>query len=182
MSASVARRYAKAIAAIAREEKSLDETGAELHALAALARDPTTASVLASPLLATNRRRALVQSIAEQLGLRPSVRNLLCLLADQRRLDQLAAIAEHYQRLVDEVLGRVRARIASAAEISADEERAVTTVLERLTGKTVLAERRIDPELLGGVVVEVEGKVYDGSLRTQLERLAAGIAGQHSFF
>src|SRR6185295_6157407 len=99
---------------------------------------------------------------------RPLTRNFLAVLADHRRLDQLAPIAEHYQRLVDDALGRVRARIVSAAEMSADEETALTTVIERLTGKKVVAERSIDPELLGGVTVEVGGKVYDGSLRTQL--------------
>ena len=181
MSVSVARRYAKAIAAIAREENSLDQTGAALNALASVARDPAAASVLANPLLAPNRRRELVQSIGKELGVGPSVSHLLSLLADQRRLDQLAGIADHYQKLVDAALGRVRATISSAAELSPEEERSIVAALEKLTGKTVLAERRVDPDLLGGVVVEVEGKVYDGSLRTQLERLAAGIAGQHSF-
>ena len=182
MSASVARRYAKAIAATAREERSLEETGEELRALGALAHDPETAAVLSNPLLSGDRRRALVGSIAEQLKLRPMTRNFLNLLADHKRLDQLTAIAEQYERLVDQALGRVRARIVSAAEISADEQRTLVASLERLTGKTVLAERVVDPELLGGMLVEVEGKVYDGSLRTQLERLAANIAGQHSFF
>ena len=181
MSASVARRYAKAIAATAREDNSLDETGEELRALADLSRDPATASTL-EPASSPARRRELVSSIAETLRLRPTTRNFLLLLADQQRLDQLAAIAEHYQRLVDDALGRVRARIVSAAEISADEERALTATLERLTGKKVLAQRTVDPDLLGGVLVEVEGEVYDGSLRTQLERLATSIAGQHSFF
>jgi F-type H+-transporting ATPase subunit delta len=182
VSASVARRYAKAIAAAAREESSLEETGEELRALGTLARDPSTAAVLANPLLSAERRRALIGSIAEELKLRPTTRNFLNLLADHQRLDQLTAIAEQYERLVDQALGRVRARIVSAAEISADEQRSLVAALERLTGKTVLAERVVDPELLGGMSVEVEGKVYDGSLRTQLERLAASIAGQHSFF
>jgi F-type H+-transporting ATPase subunit delta len=182
VSVSVARRYAKAIAATAREESSLEETGQELRVLGTLARDPATASVLVNPLLSAERRRALMTSIADDLHLRPTTRNFLNLLADQHRLDQLAAIADHYERLVDAALGRVRARIVSAAEISTDEERALTATLERLTGKKVLAERVVDRELLGGMLVEVEGKVYDGTLRTQLERLAATIAGQHSFF
>jgi len=181
VSASVARRYAKAVAEIAREENVLDEVGGELFAVASVTADPEIGAALASPLLSPAHRRALMQSIAERLGLRPSIRNFLLLLADQHRLDQLGAIAEHYQRLVDAALGRVRARITSATEISADEQRAVIGALEGLTGKKVIAEGAVDPALLGGIVVEVEGKVYDGSVQTQLERLAAGIAGQHSF-
>jgi F-type H+-transporting ATPase subunit delta len=182
VSVSIARRYAKAMLATAREDDSLDHTGAELQLLAALAGDPAIASALASPRLSPERRRALAQSIAEQLRLQPPTRNFLALLADHRRLDQLGGIADHYQRLVDDELGRVRARVVSAVEMSAEEETAVTAALERVTGKKVIAERSVDPALLGGVVVEVGGKVYDGSLRTQLQRLAGSIAGQHSFF
>ncbi len=181
MSVSIARRYAKAMVAIAHEEQSLEATRAELQRLAALAGHPDLGPVLANPLLSAENRKRLASTLADHLHLRPVTRNFLFLLADRQRLTELAAIADHYQRLVDQALGRVRTQITSAVELDADQERDLIAVLERKTGRTVLAERRVDPELLGGVVVAIEGTVFDGSVRTQLQRLAATIAGRQSY-
>ena len=78
------------------------------------------------------------------------------------------------------MLGRVRATITSAAPLTPEDTQAITAALAKQTGRTVLAEERVDATLLGGVVVDIEGKVYDGSLRTQLEALATSIAGGRS--
>ncbi len=181
MSGSIARRYAKAIVAVAREQNALEQTGDELRLLRALADDPQIAQGLANPLLAATARRGLARAIAEQLKLRPIMRDFLCLLADHRRLDRLVEIADQYQKILDQMLGRVRATIRSAAPLGAEHAEAVIAALARQTGRTVLAEQRTDPQLLGGVVVDIEGTVYDGSLRTQLEALAARIAGGRSY-
>jgi len=180
MSASIARRYAKAIVGVAQEQNTLQQTGDELRVLRALAADPQIAQSLANPLLSGAARRGLASAIAEQLTLRPIMRNFLCLLADHRRLDQLVGIADQYQKIVDGMLGRVRATIASSAPLSAGQTQAVIDALARVSARTVLAEQSVDPALLGGVVVDVEGTVYDGSLRTQLEALATRIAGGRS--
>ena len=180
MSGSIARRYAKAIIAVAQAQNALEQTGDELRVLRALAEDPQIAQALANPLLSSTSRRGLARMIAEQLTLRPIMRNFLCLLADHRRLDQLGGIADQYQKLLDQMLGRVRATFTSATPLSAGQSDAVINALAHQTGRTVLAEQHVDPRLLGGVVVNVEGTVYDGSLRTQLEALAARIAGGRS--
>jgi F-type H+-transporting ATPase subunit delta len=178
---SVARRYAKAIASIAKDEGGLDATGTELRALAGLAADPTIAPILANPLLSPDSRQAVARTLGEQLRLSPMTSNFLRLLADHQRLDQLVGIADQYERIVDKALGRVRARIQTAVELNAEQQQAVDAALERLTGRKVIAERSVGSELLGGMIVEVEGKVYDGSVRTQLRRLASAMAGGRSF-
>jgi F-type H+-transporting ATPase subunit delta len=178
---SVARRYAKAIASIAKEQGALEAIGEELRRLAGVAADPAIAPILANPLLSADSRRAIARSLGEQLRLGPMARNFLSLLADHQRLDHLAAIADRYDRIVDKELGRVRARVRTAVELSAEESQAVDAALERLTGRKVIAERSVEHELIGGMVVEVEGTVYDGSVRTQLRRLASAMAGGRSF-
>jgi F-type H+-transporting ATPase subunit delta len=178
---SVARRYAKAIASIATEQNSLDATAGELRSLATLAAAPSVAPILANPLLSADSRQSIARTLGEQLRLAPMTRNFLSLLADHQRLDLLVGIADQYDRIVDKALGRVRARIQTAVELSADQQRAVDAALEKLTGRKVIAERSVDKDLLGGMVVEVEGKVYDGSVRTQLRRLASAMAGGRSF-
>ncbi len=177
---SVARRYARAILALADEQGSLEQMAAELQLLRAVAEDGDIAQALANPLLSATTRRALAQTIADTLKLSPTGRNFVSLLADHRRLDQLVGIAREFERLLDARLGRVRATVSSAVPLSDAQRTAVVTAFERALGRTVLAETRIDPALLGGVVVDVEGTVYDGSVRTQLRTLATRIAGGRS--
>jgi len=119
--------------------------------------------------------------LADRLELDPLTRNFVGLLADRRRLDQLPGICDHFLRLGDTAQGRVRARITAAAVLKTDQQNALRDAFEHLTGRTVLAEVETDEELLAGVVVEIRGKVYDGSLRTHLRRLAASMAGSRSY-
>lgn len=177
---SVARRYARAILALADEQGSLEQTAAELQLLRAVAEDGDVAQALANPLLSASARRQLAQTIADTLKLSATGRNFVCLLADHRRLDQLVGIAHEFERLLDARLGRVRATVTSAVPLTDAQRQAIIAAFERALGRTVLAETRVDPGLLGGVVVDVEGTVYDGSVRTQLQTLATRIAGGRS--
>src|SRR5262249_5074390 len=99
------------------------------------------------------------------------------LLADHQRLQILPAVHAAVQRLLDRGLGRGRGAIRSAAALESRQEADIIAGFSRLTGKQGIPRITVDPELLGGVVVEVEGKVYDGSVRTQLDRLAKELAG-----
>ncbi len=181
MTGAVARRYAKAIFSLAEEEGTLEATATSLEGLAAVAADPEIAAAITNPLLAPAARQALAKTLADALKLPPTVRNFVALLADHHRLDQLVPIHRQFQRLVDEALGRVRATVTSAVDLGGDRERELLSAFERASGKTVLAEWRVDPELLAGVVVDIRGTVYDGSLRTQFDRLARTIAGSRSY-
>lgn len=180
MIGSIARRYAKAIFSLAQDESTLEPTGDEIERLAAVAADPELAAALANPLLSSTTRRAIARSLAERLDLRPTTRNFVALLADHQRLDQLVGIADQYRRLVDRALGRVRVQITSATALTAEQQERVVAAFARKTGRSVLPTVSVEPALLGGVIVEVEGKVYDGSVRTQLTRLAGNIAGSRS--
>ena len=177
---SVARRYAKALFAVAEEEDVLARTAAELRALHALAADAQVAATFANPLLSSAARAAMARSIADSLALSPPTRNFLCLLADHRRLDHLGGIATQFERLLDERLKRVRATITSAAPLSDAQRDAIVAAFKRTLGRAVLAEARVDAALLGGVVVDVAGTVYDGSVRSQLRTLAHNLAGGRS--
>jgi F-type H+-transporting ATPase subunit delta len=177
---SVARRYAKALFAVADEQGALEQTAAELLVLRTLASDAQIAAALANPLLSPSARRGLARTIADNLKVLPTTRNFLSLLADHRRLDQLGGIAEHFERILDARCNRVRATITSAVALGDAQQQAVVTAFEQKLGRTVLAETRVDAQLLGGVVVDVAGTIYDGSVRTQLHTLAHRIAGGRS--
>ena len=119
---------------------------------------------------------AVVEGVAEHLGVSPLCRNFLALVAQRRRLDLLPEIVAAYRALVDEAGGRVRARIRSAAPLSDAERAQIRERLGRRLGKTVLLEAEVDPALLGGFVAEVGTRILDASLLGQLRRLSERFA------
>lgn len=181
MSARVARRYAKALFALARDARALDAVGAELGELRNGFTDPAVVEVLASPTMTATRLKTVVKNLATQMRLSELVANFLGVLAENHRIDQLPAAVDHFEALHDRALNRIRVSIRSAAPLAVARQRDLIAKFERLSGKTVLATIAVDPRMLGGVMVEAEGKVFDGSLRTQLEHLAHEITSTRTY-
>lgn len=177
MSARAARRYAKALFLIAREREALEDTGKALARLGAILRQPSVEVVVRNPLLDVAKRTRLAEALADEIQADDLLRRFLALLAEHRRLQLLPAIAAAYEGLLDRAMGRVRAEIVAARPLDERTKADLVAALEHRSGKTVLPEIRIDPELLAGVVVQMESRVFDGSLRTQLRRLAEAMAG-----
>ncbi len=173
-----ARRYAKALLELARTQGQQETVGGELARVAEVLSDPSLAQMLALPNLPPKTRMEVAEQLGTSLALQPLTSNFLRVLAENDRLDVVADIANAYQRLLERALGRVRAKIRSAAPLSEEELRALVDALGRLTNRTVVPTIEVDPDLLGGVMVEIEGQVYDASLKTQLQQLGATLARQ----
>ena len=167
---TVSRRYARALFALADQQGALDAVAATLAAVTRLLADETVARVLTGPV-ARRERGDLLRRIADETGGPAVVRDFLLLLAERDRLRHLAGINAVFTALVDERRGLTRAAVRSAVPLARELLEEITGTFGTLTGKQVIASVQVDPALIGGVVVEVEGRVYDGSLRTQLERL-----------
>jgi len=180
MSGAVARRYARALFALAKEGRLLQPTADQLERVAAVANDPHLGPVLDNPLLSAQRRRDIAQTLIRELALSDLLARFLSLLADHQRLGELDSIADHFRRLLDDEMGRVRIAIRCAAPLDPRQETDLLAVFSKLTGKDIIPQVAVDPDLLGGIVVEAEGKVYDGSVRTQLHRLAKELSGAAS--
>ena len=172
---AVARRYARAIFQLADEQGITDEVARALATTATLLEDETVARVLTGPVR-REQKQELLRAIAGNIGAPPPFRDLLLLLAEHDRLDHVGAIREVFDALVDRRRGRTRARVRTATALAPDLLADVTRVFGELTGKQVLAEVMVEPELLAGVIVEIEGKVYDGTLQTQLGKLRQQMA------
>ena len=155
---AVARRYARALFVLAEQQGTLDEVRASLGTMMDALSDPVVMRVLTGPL-ARERKRALLSRIVDTAGTPPLVRDFLLLVAEHQRLKHAEAIRTVFDAMVDEKRGITRATIKSAAPLSADMVENATGVFGRITGRKVVAN------------VEVEGRVYDGSLRTQLDKL-----------
>jgi F-type H+-transporting ATPase subunit delta len=163
---------------LARQQGVHEIIGIELAQVVEVLADPALAKVLALPNLPITTRRDIVEQLVRTISPQPVLSNFLRVLAGNDRLDAVADIESAYQRLLERVMGRVRAKVRSAAPLSEEELNALVAVFSRLTRMTVIPTIELDPELLGGVVVEIEGQVYDASLRTQLQRLGKTLAQQ----
>lgn len=177
---AVARRYAKAVFVLARDAAQAEAVGQQLTAAANLLAEPSLATVIASPLLSPARRAAIVDAVSDQLALVPLVANFLRVLGDHGRLGEVPSVADHFQRIQDQALGRVRMVIRTPTPLPEEQRTEIVKRFERGLGKTVIPRVEMDPALLGGVVVEAEGRVHDGSVRTHIERLRRGFSRSDS--
>lgn len=173
-----ARRYAKALFELAEGQGVAEEVAAELSQLAGAFTDPALQQTLALPMVPLKARRGIAEQITATFAFHPLTGNFLRVLAENDRLPDLTDIERAYRVLYDQARGRVHATMRFAAPFSQEEVNTLLDAFRRLTGKTVIATVALEPELLGGVVVEIEGRVYDASLRTQLHSLGEALAQQ----
>ncbi len=173
-----ARRYAKALLDLARAQGMQETVGVELARVAEVLADPSLAKMLAVPNLPLKTRKDIAEQLGATLSLQPLMSNFLRVLAENGRLSIVTHIESAYQRLLERALGRVRAKVHAAAPLSEEELNVLVDAFSRLTNLAVLPTIELDPELLGGVMVEIEGRVYDASLKTQLQRLGETLARQ----
>lgn len=171
---AAARRYARALFQLAKEESRVTGVRDELSAFADLVQsNAELRDVLLQPLHPVAERRAVLDQVAERVGAGSTLRHFYAFLIDQRRLVELDAIREEYDRLANEAAGITSAEIRSAHPLSDDQLARLRSALATRTGRDVRVAVDVDPELLGGLVVKLGDVVYDGSLRTQLSQLRA---------
>jgi F-type H+-transporting ATPase subunit delta len=171
------RRYARALLKLAREAGTLEATGTDLAAAAATFAEPRLRVVLLTPVIERTKRLDIARQILATLGLSKMVVNLISILAARDRLALLPDVASAYEALLDDELSRTRVHIRSATALGAAEKAEIVEMARKLTGRqTVLATTDVDPDVLAGVILDAGGTVYDGSLRTRLERLGAEMA------
>jgi len=176
---SLGRRYARALLGLALDGGTLVTAGEELGRVAATFAQPELRSVVLNPGIAASARRAIVAAVVAKLRVSAMVGNLTRVLSDHDRLHALSDVARAYDTLVDRELGRARVKIRSATGLSDAQVAELEQLARRLTGKNqIVLSTEIDPELIGGVVLDASGTVYDGSVKTQLARLARDMAGE----
>ncbi|HEV3332710.1 MAG TPA: ATP synthase F1 subunit delta [Bryobacteraceae bacterium] len=135
-------------------------------------------NALVSPSVPAARKRAVVNRIADQLGLSRIIRNFLFVLIDHRRIAEVPQILPAFELVLDQRLGFARAEVASARELSEADRTILNGKLERLTGKRIRMHFSVDESLIGGVVARLGSTVYDGSLRSRLHGLERRLAAE----
>lgn len=173
----IARRYAKALMNIGQEDGKYETYWEELDAFTSLfQKEGQLRGVLSNPTFEIPKRQAIIQEIGKRLSMSPITVNFLQFLVDKDRMIYLPDIATLYRELVDDAVGRARAQLIAAHELSKEKIEELTRGLQTLVGKQVITDVTTDPSLIGGVVAKIEGKIYDGSIKTQLARLRDALA------
>ena len=178
VSGSVARRYAKAMLQIGIDEGNLERLGREVGTLGrAVHSSPDLLEVLKNPAFGRDDREKILRAVLERIGAAKTVVNFAHLLLDRERVAILPDIARELDALIDERAGRVAAQVTSAAPLDQAQKDKLKAALEAMSGKEVEMQVEHDPALLGGVVAVVGDVVYDGSLKTQLDKMRRSMAG-----
>lgn len=167
-------RYAKALLDIGVEKKIQDQIGRELDRVdAVFTSAPELLELFRNPKFDVTQRKGVLAELLKRVMVSPVTRNFLFLITEKGRMGYLKDIVAAFHTLADASSGRIRAQVTVASPLTEPELARLRTVLGKLTGLQVVIESREDANLIGGVVTRIGGKVYDGSVRAQLDNLQA---------
>jgi F-type H+-transporting ATPase subunit delta len=172
----LARRYSTALFQLARETGQEEPVGREVAEFNAAYIGSELHKILINPAFPADSRKRILIQVANSLGASVLTIHFLSLLLERDRLSHLAAIVASYRGLLNEAKGRVEAKLISATPVEPAHVERLLATLRTLCGKEVVLHQQTDPELIGGLRVELEGKVYDGTVSTQLEKIRQRIA------
>jgi len=162
--------YARALYEAARERDRVDTARAELAELAAaMETSPELEAFLVNPQLDPAAKAGVLEEVTT--GADPIVRNFVRLVASKGRAGQLRAIAEEFEAIVDREQGRIAVELTTAYALGDEEAKAIVAKIEQASGRTVEATRSVDPDLIGGMILQAGSFRVDASVRGRLDRL-----------
>ncbi|WP_281164711.1 ATP synthase F1 subunit delta [Liquorilactobacillus sicerae] len=168
---TIAQRYGKALFELAEENSQRQPMLIELLELKkTLQQQPELLKVLDSKRVSYQEKRTILQILVTAAS--PLVANLLQMLFDYDRIDDLAAIIDEYVRLNDQLEKTVHAQVVTAIALDEVQKTSLMASFAKVVGANkVILEEKVDPEIIGGVVLKSNNHIYNGSLRLKLERI-----------
>jgi F-type H+-transporting ATPase subunit delta len=176
--AGLAQRYATALFELARDSGALDRVAADLARL----HDMTAASadlrrLIRSPVISRAAQGRAIEAVLEKAELDPLVRRFIGVVTANRRLFALEAVIAAFRAELARHRGEITAIVSTPQPLSDAQTAALDAALRRAVGSKVSIETRLEPELLGGLVVRVGSRMFDSSLRSKLQRLQLVMKG-----
>lgn len=174
----IADRYAAALYGLADERKALDQVAEDLRAVQAmLTESEDFRRLVSSPILSREDQKKGLAAISEKAGLSDLTSNFLGLVAQNRRLFALRDMISAYLQRLAAARGEVSAEVVSAKKLTASQTTALQAALKQVVGKDVAVEAKVDPAILGGLIVKVGSRMVDSSVRSKLQRLQLAMKG-----
>jgi F-type H+-transporting ATPase subunit delta len=168
----IRKNYAHALLNVAGESGDIEKVGTEIHSFSVLhSGDDKVRRLLGAPRIQNVAKRGMVEEIGEILGLSRLSRNFIKLLVDKKRIRYIGQISTEYKRIADERAGRQTAYVTTAVPLSKAQLARLKTTLERMSGKKVRMEVKEDGAILGGIVARVGDKLYEGSVKGELQAI-----------
>jgi F-type H+-transporting ATPase subunit delta len=169
------RIYADALFQAAVEQGRLDRVREDLgDFVAAVDAVPELEALLTNPEIDSGQRRAALEGILE--GADELVRNFVLLAAEKHRADQIDELFREFERLVAQQERRLEVELTTAVQLSDEEAQGIVSQIEQAAGRTVEATRSVDPDLVGGFVLQAGSFRVDASIRGRLDRLRHELA------
>jgi len=173
-----ARRYARTIFRMALDKKELSRWQSDLRKVDSLLEDKALSALLSNPQMKwAEKEKALTQRLGE---VHPLALKLISMLAAKGKLAQLGEIATEYQRLLDMyrgVEGVETAEVTTAIPLDADYQLKLAERITAIVDKPIILKTRVDPAIIGGIVIRVGDRLIDGSLRSKLDALRKELGG-----
>ena len=165
---TIARNYAEALLALARKAGDLQAWGRMIDDVAsAIERDERLRRFLEAPQISADQKNAVLSKAYEDRAPRLFLRYLQRVVKNRRQM-LIPHIANEYRDLVDEVEGRIHAQVTLARPVDDEQRAAIARQLTQKLGRPVIPQVRINPNILGGIIVRIGDRVMDGSVRRRL--------------
>ncbi len=176
--AGLAGRYALAVFELAQEERAVEAVAGDFATLKQLmAENPELTRLIRAPVFSREEQAAGMNGVLHRMEAASLTRRFILLLASKRRLFALPDIIRAYGALVAKQKGEMSAQVTSARALSDDETAELKSILRSKLSKEVKLDSRVDPSLLGGLIVQVGSQMIDSSLRTKLNGFRAAMRG-----
>ena len=176
MTASVAGRYASALFDLAKDQNAVAAVEADLAKFDALLNESADLrSMVRSPIISATEQGNALAALITKAGIGATSANFLALVAKNRRLFVLADMIKNFRSLAAKSRGEVTAEVTSALPLTDAQTAALKETLKSSAGKDVLLAAKVDPSLLGGLVVKIGSRMIDSSLKTKLANLSIAL-------
>ncbi len=174
----LAGRYATAVFELALEEKALEPLARDLAKLRTLLEaSEDLLRLVRSPVLTREEQSGALEAVLESAAAHPLTRKLVLLLAQKRRLFALHDVIRAFEALLARHRGEIAATVTSARPLNDNETAELKRILKEKLGREPKLEAKVDPTLLGGLVLKVGSRMIDASLRAKLDGLRAAMRG-----
>ena len=178
MMASMAGRYASALFELAKDQQQLEQVERDLASLQTmLAGSADLRRLVLSPVISAEDQAKALGAVLQKAGISGLTANFVKLIAKNRRLFAAGDMMKAFRALVARERGEVSADVASAHALTPEQMQLLSDTLRTSIGKNVRIDTRVDPSLLGGLVVKVGSRMIDSSLRTKLNNLKVVMKG-----
>jgi F-type H+-transporting ATPase subunit delta len=172
MVSGVAERYAKALLDLAEEEKTVDSVDADLDRFAGLiAESSDLARLVRSPVFSAEEQEKAVTAVLAKAGITGAAGNFIRLVAAKRRLFVLPSMINAYKAMVAEKKGIVGAEVTLAEQPSPKRLEDIKSALREVAGSEIALDVKINPAIIGGLIVKLGSRMIDASLRSKLNSI-----------